>query len=337
MRHAGFTLVRMGDLSWDAFEPLDGDFRFAWFDEIQTQMDEAGIKVILDIGGLPAPIWLHTKHPSINIVNQNGVMLQPARRYMEDISDPVYREHVKRFADALTRQYANHPALLAVGYDNEIGDGYMSYSTGARLRFIEWLKAKYGTVEALNKAWATQRWSRQLCSFNEVQLPNGEGPSPPERFLDLHRFWSDRAIGTLMDLEAIRRKNMPELPSASNLWDTAPRMGFDYLDSSCREYASYGALGLYPGNAVGARSGHVHEHPQEVARRHGQRIREGTGDLHGYSGAAVDPRADPAQPLFERRRREGAGDARQRLGTSGRGAHAVREHDRPGSGRCRQV
>jgi beta-galactosidase len=250
MRAAGFTLVRMGDLSWGAFEPSDGDFQFAWFDEILKQMDEAGIKVILDIGGLPAPIWLHHKHPSVNVVSQNGVMLQPARRYMEDISDPVYREHVKRFADALTSHYAHHPALLAVGYDNEIGDGYMSYSDGDRLRFIEWLKARYGTVAALNKAWATQRWSRRLGSFDEVQLPNGDGPSPPERYLDLHRFWSDQAVGTLMDLEAIRRKNMPELPSASNLWDTAYRMGFDYLGSSYQDYASHGAMGFYPGSAV---------------------------------------------------------------------------------------
>ncbi len=250
MHAAGFTLVRMGDLSWDAFEPADGEFQFAWFDEILKQMDEAGIKVILDIGGLPAPIWLHHRHPSLNIVNQNGVMLQPARRYMDDISDPVYREHAKRFADALTSHYAHHPALLAVGYDNEIGDGYMSYSPGDRSRFVEWLKARYGTVEALNKAWATQRWSRRLGSFDEVQLPNGDGPSPPERYLDLRRFWSDQAIGTLLDLEAIRRKNMPELPSASNLWDWAPHMGFDYLGSSYQDYASHGAMGFYPGSAV---------------------------------------------------------------------------------------
>jgi hypothetical protein len=82
-----------------------------------------------------------------------------------------------------------------------------------------------------------------------VQLPNGDGPSPPERYLDLRRFWSDQAIQALKSLEAIRRKNMPELPSASNLWDTAPRMGFDYL-TSYQEYASYGAMGFYPGTAL---------------------------------------------------------------------------------------
>jgi beta-galactosidase len=62
MKQAGFTLVRMGDLSWDAFEPSEGHFEFAWFDQILEQMNSAGIKVILDIGGSPAPIWLHHKY-----------------------------------------------------------------------------------------------------------------------------------------------------------------------------------------------------------------------------------------------------------------------------------
>lgn len=249
MRDAGFSLVRMGDLCWDAFEPSEGNFQFAWFDEILTQMAGAGIKVILDIGGMPAPTWLHHDYPSVNIVDPRGVMLQPATRYMENISDPVYRQYVRRFADALTSHYARHPALFAIGYDNEIGNGYMSYSAADRQRFIAWLVAKYGTIEALNEAWATQRWSRRLGSFDEVQLPNGEGPSPPERYLDLRRFWSDQVIQALKDLEAIRRKNVPHLPSASNLWDTAPRLGFDYL-SSYQDYASHGAMGFYPGTAL---------------------------------------------------------------------------------------
>ena len=71
MKQAGFTMVRMGDLSWDAFEPSDGKFEFAWFDDILRQMNQAGIKVILDIGGSPAPIWLHYKYPSVNMVDQH--------------------------------------------------------------------------------------------------------------------------------------------------------------------------------------------------------------------------------------------------------------------------
>src|ERR1700690_91953 len=245
MKQAGFTLVRMGDLSWDAFEPAEGRFEFVWFDRILDQMHQAGIKAILDIGGSPAPVWLHHKYPSVNLVNEQGAILQPAERYMDDTSDPVYRDHLLRFADELTRHYAHHPALAAIGYNNEIGNGFMSYSAGARQRFIDWLKAKYGTIENLNKAWATQRWSRHLNSFDEVELPYADGPSPPERSLDLRRFWSDVTISVLEDLERVRQRNVPRLPAVSNLWDTAGRRGFDYL-SSYKKFVSYGAEGFYP-------------------------------------------------------------------------------------------
>jgi len=249
IKQAGFTLVRMGDLSWDAFEPSEGQFEFAWFDNILEQMNHTGIKVVLDIGGSPAPVWLHHKYRTVNMVNEQGATVYPAERYMDDIGDPAYREHLVRFADELTRHYAHDPALAAIGYNNEIGNGVMSYSEGDRHRFIEWLKAKYGTIENLNKAWATQRWSRHLNSFDEVQLPYADGPSPPERYLDLRRFWSEVTISVLEDLEKVRERNVPNLPAVSNLWDTASRRGFDYL-SSYKKYVSYGAEGFYPANPL---------------------------------------------------------------------------------------
>ncbi len=254
MKGAGFNVVRMGDLSWDSFEPSEGKFTFGWFDKVMDQMQASGIRVILDIPGLPAPTWLHHKYPGVNIVAQNGTLLYPAERYMDDTSDPDYRRLVVKLADALTKRYAKHPAVIAIGYDNEIGNSYMSYSPGARKRFIAWLKARYGSLSALNKAWATQRWSRRLSSFDEVELPYLDGPGPPERYLDLHRFWSDQTIATLMDLEAVRKKNMPSIPTISNLWDTGWRKGFDYL-GSFKKYVSYGAEGFYPGEPVGASFG----------------------------------------------------------------------------------
>jgi beta-galactosidase len=249
MKQAGFRMVRMGDLSWDAFERSEGKFEFAWFDDILKQMNQAGIKVVLDIGGSPAPIWLHYKYPSVNMVDEHGATVQPAERYMDDISSPDYRQHLIRFADELTRRYAHNAALAAIGYNNEIGNGVMSYSEADRQRFITWLKSKYGTVEALNRAWATQRWSRHLNSFDEVQLPYADGPSPPERYLDLRRFWSDVTISVLEDLEKVRETNVPNLPAVSNLWDWAWRRGFDYL-SSYKKFVTYGAEGFYPANPL---------------------------------------------------------------------------------------
>ncbi|MGD0181822.1 MAG: beta-galactosidase [Terriglobales bacterium] len=249
MKRAGFNVVRMGDLSWDSFEPLRGNFEFEWFDRIMDKMHANGIRVILDIPGSPAPIWLHRAYPGVDIVNENGARLPPAERYMDDISDPDYVREVGAMAEALTKRYAHHPALLAVGYDNEIGNGFMSYSQADRQRFISWLKIKYGTIEALNKAWATQRWSRRLNAFEDVDLPLAGGPGPSERYLDLHRYWSDVTVARLQELEATRHRNMADIPSISNLWDTAPRRGFDYL-STYKSYVSYGAEGFYPGDPI---------------------------------------------------------------------------------------
>ena len=65
MKAAHFTVVRMGHLAWDSYEPSEGRFDFAWFDKVMDLMNDAGIKVILDIAIRPAPIWLHQKYPSI--------------------------------------------------------------------------------------------------------------------------------------------------------------------------------------------------------------------------------------------------------------------------------
>lgn len=249
MKHAGFNVVRMGDLSWDSFEPQRGRFTFGWFDKVMDKMQANGIRVILDIPGTPAPIWLHRAYAGIDVIAQNGTRLPPAERYMDDISDPDYVREVSIMADVLTKRYAHHPAVIAVGYDNEIGNGYMSYSAAVRRRFIAWLRMRYGTPEALNNAWATQRWSRRLNSFEDVDLPLAAGPGPSERYLDLHRFWSDVVIARLRELDAIRRRNMPNIPSISNLWDTASRRGFDYL-STYKSYVSYGAEGFYPGDPI---------------------------------------------------------------------------------------
>jgi beta-galactosidase len=249
MKSAGFNVVRMGDLSWDSFEPADGKFDFGWFDRLLDQMREAGIRVVMDIPGSPAPIWLHRAHPGVDIVNQDGVRLPPAERYMDDISDPDYRRCVHRLAETMLKRYAKNPAILAIGYDNEIGNGFMSYSKADHRRFIVWLRKKYTTIENLNRAWATQRWSRRLSSFDDAEIPLQNGPGPAERYLDLHRYWSDVTIENLMDLERLRRQYMPDTPTLSNLWDYAWRRGFDYL-SSYKEYASYGAMGFYAGGAI---------------------------------------------------------------------------------------
>jgi beta-galactosidase len=247
MKTAGLQIVRMGDLSWDYFEPENGKFTFDAFDSVMEQVHAAGIKVILDTGGSIAPSWLHYEYPGATIVKEDGTKQYPSRRYMVDISDPDYRRLQRRIADAVLQRYGNHPAVIAIGYNNEMGNGYRSFSEADRQRFIGWLKKKYVDLPTLNKAWATQRWSRAVSNWDQIRLP--ESSSPAERYLDMRRFWSDAAVDVLKDLEAVRKQHAPDKAALSNLWPDGPRLGFDWL-STYREYATQGAFGYYANDVL---------------------------------------------------------------------------------------
>jgi beta-galactosidase len=251
MRDAGFKVVRMGHLAWDSYEPADGKFDFAWFDKVMDMMNEAGIKVILDIAIHPAPIWLHHKFPSIDVVDANGDVQYPNHRYMDDVGDPNYQKYAVRYADSLSKHYGKHPALLAFGIDNESGDGPISYSETVRQRFITWLKSKYSNLDNLNKAWATQRWSRRFNQFEEIGLPVAIYPnSVPERMLDFRCFISDEVNQILFKVFDKVNANAPKALTNTNAWYFSPMKYYDYSQVAYSGKMTREGCGFYPGNSL---------------------------------------------------------------------------------------
>jgi beta-galactosidase len=251
MRDAGIRMVRLGHLAWDTFEPSDGEFTFEWFDEVMDLMQANGIAVILDIAVRPAPLWLHRKHPSIDVVAADGGRLYPNHRYMDDVGDPAFRSHAMRFADRLTKRYAGHPALAAFGIDNEPGDGPISYSETVRTRFIAWLEDKYGTAEALNAAWAGHRWSRRIGDFADVGLPqSGSYTGAPERVLDFRRFISHEVESYLEALLDVVEANAPGMLTTTNMWYYADKKHFDYAPAAYKGRITRAGNGFYPGGTI---------------------------------------------------------------------------------------
>lgn len=251
MKAAGFTVVRMGHLAWDSYEPSEGVFDFEWFDHVMDEMNKAGMKVIVDIAIRPAPIWLHHKYPSIDVVDENGNLLYPNHRYMDDVGDPNYQRYALRFTDIMTKRYANHPALLAFGIDNEPGDGPISYSETVRQRFSEWLKHKYGSLDKLNQAWATQRWSRRINDFDEIGLPSaGSKPGAPEKVLDFRRFISDEVNGILLKVLDVVSTNAPHALTNTNAWYYSWMKYFDYSALAYSGKMMRHGCGFYPGNSL---------------------------------------------------------------------------------------
>ncbi|WP_051250449.1 beta-galactosidase [Paenibacillus harenae] len=247
MKEAGFNLVRLGHLCWDSFEPSEGHYTFAWFDEVMDLFAEAQIKVVLDIATRPAPTWLHKKYPAITLADRNRNRLYAVHRYYEDVGHPVFQEFAYTFAKVLTERYANHPALYAFGLCNEVGSGIPTFSDEARQRFVQWLRTKYGSIEQLNTAWAAQRWSRKLNSFEDIEFPvSGDVNGAPERMLDMWRFFSDEQLSFLSGLNEIVRNYAPHARETTNHWGENPVLGFDYL-KGYREIFDIPGIGFYPG------------------------------------------------------------------------------------------
>lgn len=250
MRQAGFTTVRLGHLCWDSYEPQDGQYTFEWFDEVMELCMKYGLNVVLDVSMHPAPTWVHQKCSGCNIVSKGGNVQPPVTRYMEDVADPEYQFYALRFGRKLVNRYKAHPALLAFGLCNEQGAGFLSYSEYARKRFIEWLRRKYGSVEELNTAWATRRWSRRLSTFEDVVFPENEcAVGAPEAWLDMRRFFGEGASDFLGRLRRTVEENAPGIPHASNHYSEFARMGFDYLNTY-QNFVDYPAIGFYPGYAA---------------------------------------------------------------------------------------
>lgn len=256
MKDAGFNMVRVGHLAWDSYEIQDGVYDFEWFDYVMNRLNDAGIKVLLDIPIRPAPLWLHKKYPNIDITDANGNRLYPNHRYMEDMGDPDYQRHALRFAEVMVKRYAKHPALMAFGVDNESGDGMISYSESALQRFRTFLKEKYTTAENLNKAWAGQRWSRRINDFDEVGFPmSGTVKGAPERMLDFKRFVSSEINRLLIEVLKIVEKYGEDAETTTNAWYYSKRKYFDYAPVAYSGLMTREGCGFYPGGSLTDTSG----------------------------------------------------------------------------------
>ena len=250
MREAGFNVVRLGHLCWDSFEPADGEYDFSWFDTVMDLCAENGLGVFLDVSMRPAPVWVHRLCPGCNIGARSGRPDAALRRYMEDVADPDYQRYALRFARVLVNRYKDHPALLAFGLCNELGAGYPSYSEASLERFKVWLEKKYGTVEALNRAWAARRWSRRLQSFEDVSFPENEVElGSPEARLDTRRFFSDGIADFMIKLKKTVEECAPGVPHSSNHYSGKNDLGFDLLRYS-DDFVDYPGIGHYPGHMM---------------------------------------------------------------------------------------
>jgi len=195
MAEAGLTWIRIGEFAWSRLEPKPGELHFDWLDRAIETLGRAGLKVVLGTPTATPPRWMIDKHPDMLAVDQNGHPRKFGSRRHYCFSHEGYKSESDRIVKLVAERYGRNPHVAAWQTDNEYGchDTIISYSDAARDAFRLWLKVRYGTIEALNRAWGNVFWSMEYATFDEIDLPNLTVTEPnPSHTLAFRRFSSDQ-------------------------------------------------------------------------------------------------------------------------------------------------
>jgi beta-galactosidase len=219
MVELGITQVRIAEFCWSRVEPRPGEFDWAWLDRAVQTLAGAGLKVVMCTPTATPPKWLIDQDPSMLATGADGRQRAFGSRRHYDFSSDEYLEAARRISTLFAERYGQHPAVVAWQTDNEYGchDTVLSYSLNAVRRFRLWLKARYGTVQALNLAWGNVFWSMEVTSFDDIDAPIATvtEANPAHRF-DYRRFASDEVVRfNRMQCDVIRAHS-PGRPIAHN-------------------------------------------------------------------------------------------------------------------------
>jgi beta-galactosidase len=219
MQRAHLNVVRVGEFAWARMEPSDGVFDFAWLDEAIAAAGRHGIRVVIGTPTAAPPIWLTSAHPDTLRVDANGSAAKHGARRQFSYASATYRRYAARIAEALATRYGRNPNVVGWQIDNEIG--VPSYDRDATALWADWLAARYVTIDALNRRWATAYWSQTYTGFDQVPLTLAADQNPA-LVLDARRFassvWADY-VGE--QARAIRRHADPRqfVTTNSTLWN----------------------------------------------------------------------------------------------------------------------
>ncbi|NUW36167.1 beta-galactosidase [Nonomuraea sp. SMC257] len=230
MRAAGVNIVSLAIFSWARLQPREDAWTFGWLDEVMDLLHANGVAVDLATATASPPPWLTARHPEILPVDHDGRTLWPGARQHWRPTSPVFREHALRLVRAMAERYGSHPALAAWHVNNELGcHNVYDYSDDAAAAFRVWLRERYGTVEELNRAWATSFWSQAYGAWEEVLPPRLAASFPnPTQQLDFKRFSSDALRDHLRAERDLLAELTPGIPVTSNFMVMGETKGMDY-------------------------------------------------------------------------------------------------------------
>ncbi len=220
MKLAGCNAFSVGIFSWVAYEPEEGTFTFDWLDGIMERMAQAGSKVFLATPSGAKPAWLSHTYPEVCRVSENGLREHHQGRHNHCYTSPVYREKTAIINRKLAERYGDHPALGGWHISNEYGG--RCYCDLCKAAFRDWLRKKYETLEALNRAWWGGFWSHTVTRWELIDPRDG---TLDGMRLDWNRFVTYQTADFMAHEKAAIR-TFSDAPATTNMMGTYD--GLDY-------------------------------------------------------------------------------------------------------------
>ncbi len=299
MREVGVSLVAINIFGWSDLQGPDGGIDFSRLDEIIGLLHDADIRVNLGTGTSSPPPWLAARHPEILPMTIDGTLRYPGGRQAWCPSSPVFRRYALDLVEAVAERYGQHPAVALWHVSNELGcHNAHCYCDVSAAAFRRWLRERYGSIAALNRAWGTSFWSQRYTDWDEIGTPRlTPATRNPGQVLDFSRFSSDELLGHYRaELEVIRRHS--RVPVTTNFmvtahireldyWTWAPEMDViandHYLDHRLADPSSElafaadltrGLAGGGPWMLMEHSTGSVNWQPHNLAKAPGQMLRD---------------------------------------------------------------
>jgi beta-galactosidase len=218
MREAGVNQVSVGIFAWALLEPAPGEYGFGWLDRIIALLHDAGVAVNLATPTAAPPAWFFRRHPQARQVTREGHVLGGGARHGFCPSSPAYRNAAVEITAQLAGRYGDHPALALWHAHNEYGWANSAcYCEASASAFREWLRLRYGTLDALNAAWGTSFWGQRYGDWTEIDPPRLAPPGVnPTQQLDYLRFSSDEFLACFRAERDVLHRLAPGVPVTTN-------------------------------------------------------------------------------------------------------------------------
>ena len=135
-----------------------------------------------------------------------------------DTDNPNYRYYAERLIINMVTHYKDNPTVIGWQIDNETGSYGASNPTSSN-EFVDHLKKKFGTTDALNKAWFLNYWGQDVNDWDD--MPTRDNATSTSYKLEWSR-WQQDARHRLPRLAGRARARTSRRPISSSPRTTAP-------------------------------------------------------------------------------------------------------------------